>query len=490
MSTPKFAVINKSAAPKANQAVVYAVVTDGASVIISGLEKSHELATLNLGAIGAKATKEHTVRVASAAGGSYLLIGSGAKELTSATLRELAGAATRALAGVKNIVLALPTTSAEQALAALEGAAIGNYRFESFKGKPTASVLENVTVVTNHKPKPAALADLNVTVEAMAAVRDMANTPPNVLYPATMAADIVKAAKGTGVKVTVLTEKELKANRLVGILAVGQGSTRGPRMVKLEYKPAGAKRHLALVGKGITFDSGGLTLKPGIGMLGMKYDMTGAATVGHAILAIARLGLKVRVTAYMCVAENLPSGSASRPNDVIRYRNGKTVEITNTDAEGRLVLADGLILASESKPDLIVDVATLTGAATVALGTRHTGLMGNDEGTEALLEAAKKVDEKVWRMPLSEELRDNLKSEVADMVNSKLGDPAGGMMVGGLFLSEFVGNKSKTSEDQLAWAHLDIASTANNGGAPYGYLGKGPTGVIFRTLIQTARDLV
>ena len=224
-------------------------------------------------------------------------------------------------------------------------------------------------------------------------------------------------------------------------------------------------------------------------MLGMKYDMTGAATVGHAALAIAALKLNVRVTAYMCVAENMPSGTATRPSDIIKYRNGKTVEITNTDAEGRLVMADGLILASEQKPDLIIDVATLTGGARVALGVRTTGLMGVGAGIDTLVEAANKSGEALWAMPLPKELRALLNSETADMINSKLGDPTGSMLVGGHFLKEFVGYHDREKKNQIDWAHLDIAGPASNDGAPFGYTGKGASGVMLRTLVQVAKSL-
>lgn len=219
----------------------------------------------------------------------------------------------------------------------------------------------------------------------------------------------------------------------------------------------------------------------------MKYDMAGAATVAQAAFAIARLKLPVAVTAYMCVAENMPSGSATRPNDVITFRNGKSVEITNTDAEGRLVLADGLILASESKPDLIVDVATLTGAARVALGNRYTGLMGDEWSVAVLEKAAESAGELVWHMPLPTELLELIKSDVADLMNSRVGNPAGGMLVGGLFLQEFIGTGK--NKDRLPWAHLDFATAANNDLAPYGYTVKGATGAMVRTLVAVAEQL-
>jgi leucyl aminopeptidase len=221
-------------------------------------------------------------------------------------------------------------------------------------------------------------------------------------------------------------------------------------------------------------------------MVGMKYDMTGAATVGQAALVIARLGLPVRVTAWMCIAENLVSGTSTRPSDVIKIRNGKTVEVINTDAEGRLVLADGLSIASESKPDLIVDVATLTGAASVALGNRYTGLMGHGKGVETLKAAAETAGELVWHMPLPSDLRVSLKSEIADIANAKFG-ANGGMLLGGLFLQEFIGKKAK-GDEQIDWAHLDIAPTANNDLTPWGYTGKGATGVMLRTLVALAES--
>jgi leucyl aminopeptidase len=344
-------------------------------------------------------------------------------------------------------------------------------------------------MLSRELPVKAEIEEAQIVAESIDLVRDMVNTPPNDLYPQTFAALMQKAARGKGVTVEVWDEKRLTAEKCIGILSVGKGSVRPPRLVKIEYKPRGAKKHIALVGKGITFDTGGLTLKPGIGMLGMKYDMTGAATVGHAALAIAALKLNVRVTAYMCVAENMPSGTATRPNDIIKYRNGKTVEVTNTDAEGRLVLADGLILASEQKPDLIIDVATLTGAARVALGVRTTGLMGVGTGVETLQKAAEASGEALWAMPMPKELRALLNSDTADMINSKLGDPSGGMLVGAHFLKEFVGYHDRDKKNQIDWAHLDIAGPASNDGAPFGYTGKGATGVMLRTLVQVAKSL-
>src|SRR5690606_19171063 len=227
------------------------------------------------------------------------------------------------------------------------------------------------------------------------------------------------------------------------------------------------------VGKGITFDSGGLSIKPAKSMETMKSDMAGAAAVLHTVLAAAALELPVAVTGWLCLAENMPSGTAQRPSDVITQRGGKTVEVLNTDAEGRLVLADGLAAACEEKPDVVVDIATLTGAQVVALGARVSAVMGDDDVRQAVVDAAETAGEQFWPMPLPSELRASLDSKVADLAN--IGDRMGGMLVGGLFLREFVG--------ETPWAHLDIAGPAFNDGAPYGYTPSGGTGVGVRTLL-------
>jgi leucyl aminopeptidase len=258
----------------------------------------------------------------------------------------------------------------------------------------------------------------------------------------------------------------------------------------VEYAPEGAARHVALVGKGITFDSGGLSLKPPTGMVGMKYDMTGAATVLAVALAAARLALPLRVTAWLCLAENMPSGSAIRPNDVLRMRGGRTVEVLNTDAEGRLVLADGLVAASEEQPDAIIDVATLTGAAMVALGTRYVPVMGSDDLVADVVAAAKASGELFWPMPLPGELRATINSDVADIANANPGNTAGGMLLAGVFLQEFVG-RAGDAEDapRIPWAHLDIAGPAKGPAAPYGFTGKGPSAVSVRALLRLAEDI-
>jgi leucyl aminopeptidase len=317
--------------------------------------------------------------------------------------------------------------------------------------------------------------------------------PPSDLYPETLADTAVALADGLPVEVEVLDVAALEAGGFGGILGVGLGSSRGPRLAVVRYAPEGAVQHLALVGKGITFDSGGLSLKPAASMVGMKYDMTGAATVLAVTLAAARLNLPVRITAWMCIAENLPSGTAARPNDVLRIRGGKTVEVLNTDAEGRLVLADGLVAASEEHPDAIVDVATLTGGARVSMGERYVPVMGDDALVARTIAAGAAVGEPIWHMPLPPELRSVLDSDVADIANARPGNPNGGMLVAAHFLRYFVGTVAQEGGDekdaaQIPWAHLDIAGAANNAGSPHGEVGKGPTGATVRTLIALAED--
>jgi leucyl aminopeptidase len=297
----------------------------------------------------------------------------------------------------------------------------------------------------------------------------------------------VHAAEEAGATATVWDEVALAEGGFGGILGVGAGSTRPPRLVRVAWAPEGAAHTIALVGKGITFDSGGLSLKPAASMVGMKYDMTGAATVLAVATAAARLGLPVGVTAWLCIAENLPSGSAMRPNDVLRIRGGRTVEVLNTDAEGRLVLADGLVAAGEEHPDAVLDVATLTGAIITALGTRYTGAMGDGALVARTQAAARRAGELVWHLPLPDELRPLLQSDVADIANVKIGSTAGGALVAGWFLKEFVPERADGSP--VPWVHLDIAGSAENKGGAYGATGSGPTGVMVRTLLALLEDV-
>lgn len=422
---------------------------------------------------------------------SLAVVGVGSATLTTTELRLAAGSATRQLRGVGSVLLALPTTTDDEILAVLEGAAIGAYSYTEHRAKSLAGTKlppENITVAA--APNDALLSRAAIVATAMSTVRDLVTAPPSHLYPETLAQAAVDLAHGTDVSVDVLREAELTAGGFGGILAVGGGSVRPPRLVKLSYAPAKANKHLALVGKGITFDTGGLTLKPPAGMVGMKYDMTGAATVLAVITAAAALELPIRLTGWMCVAENMPSGSATRPNDVITVRGGRTVENLNSDAEGRIVLADGLAAASEEEPDVIVDIATLTGAARIALGNRYGGVMGDDEITAKVVSSATAVGEHFWAMPLPGELRAMLNSEVADIANVKAGNTAAGMLLAGVFLREFVGSVGEGDEKRtIPWAHLDIAGPANNDGGGWGYTGTGATGVAVRTLLRLAEEI-
>lgn len=417
--------------------------------------------------------------------GVLVLTGLGARDESGSfeaeTLRRAAGAAVRELKGAVSVAVALPARDEAEVAAIAEGALLGAYSFTRYRdasaaGK-AAGPVATIEVLTSHargSKAKAAVARAATIAAAVHATRDLVNTAPNDLYPAAFA-DIAKnAAKGTGVKVTVLDEKALAAGGYGGILAVGQGSSRGPRLVKVSYSPSKPHAKVALVGKGITFDSGGISIKPAKGMEAMKSDMAGAAAVLHTVLAASKLGLPVAVTGWLCLAENMPSGTAQRPSDVITIRGGKTVEVLNTDAEGRLVMADGLVAAIEEKPDVVLDVATLTGAQMVALGTRVSAVMGSEDVRGEVVAAAEAAGEQFWPMPLPEELGASMKSKVADIAN--IGDRFGGMLVAGLFLQEFVGS--------TPWAHLDIAGPSFNEGSAFGYTPVGGTGVAVRTLVE------
>ncbi|WP_155055002.1 leucyl aminopeptidase [Streptomyces blattellae] len=404
-------------------------------------------------------------------------------------LRKGAGTAARALAGAKKAAFALPLTDAADAGAVAEGALLGAYSFDAYKengkdgrnGKNGKAPLAEVALLggkPRDKAYKAAVERATAVSEELNRARDLVNTPPNDLNPESFAAVAQTAAKEHGIKAQVLDVKALEKGGYGGILGVGVGSAAGPRLVKLSYTHSKAKKHLAFVGKGITYDSGGISLKPAGHNETMKCDMSGAAAVFGAVVAAARLGLEVNVTGWLALAENMPSGSATRPGDVLRMYSGKTVEVLNTDAEGRLVLADALWAASQEKPDAIVDVATLTGAMVLALGNRTFGVMANDEAfRSAVCEASEEVGEAAWPMPLPEHLRKGMDSPTADIAN--MGERMGGGLVAGLFLREFVG-------EGITWAHLDIAGPAFNEQGPFGYTPKGGTGSAVRTLVRLA----
>ena len=419
-----------------------------------------------------------------------LLVGVGERAKVDAeVLRRAAAAVVRQGRGARKAATtlpqALPADPAGAVQAVAEGALLAAYRFDKYKqakasangSKPPA---ELATLALH--PGPAvgrggglagALAAGQARATATNLARDLSNEPANALHPADLAAAARKLLAGKGVTVKVKDEKALAAEGFGGIVGVGQGAEHPPRLIELRYAPKGATGEVVLVGKGITFDSGGLSLKPPDSMKTMKTDMSGAAAVLATMSVLADLEVKVPVTGYLASAENMPSGKATRPGDVLTMKNGKTVEVLNTDAEGRLVMADALALGAASKPAAIVDVATLTGACAVALGNRYTGLMANDEALAAeLLDAAAEAGEPTWRLPLPPEYRKDIESDLADLKN--VGDRYGGALFAGLFLQEFV--------DDRPWAHLDIAGPAR-AESDDGYLSKGSTGVTVRTLL-------
>ncbi|MDA8777511.1 leucyl aminopeptidase family protein, partial [Pontimonas sp.] len=323
---------------------------------------------------------------------SVLFTGLGSEEVTADRLREAAGFAALQTSKAPRIVVAL-AESGDDLKAVVEGTLLGTHRTTK-PGKPATQAPPEIAFLGHLED--AQVHHAVVAAEAVWRVRDLVTMPPNFLNPASFVEQVSQMAQGSSIEIEVYDEKRVAAEGLGGISAVGQGSLNPPRLMILRYQPAQPTRHVALVGKGITFDSGGLSLKAPNAMVGMKYDMTGAAVMAASTLAASALGGSIAITAYLCLAENMPSGSASRPNDVITIKGGKTVEILNTDAEGRLVMADGLSLASALNPDLIIDIATLTGAARIALGERYAGLMGTPEGVTEIEDAAATTGERVW----------------------------------------------------------------------------------------------
>jgi leucyl aminopeptidase len=396
------------------------------------------------------------------------------------SLRRAAGAAVRAAAASKaaSVAICLPARDEPETEAVALGALLGRYSFGRYRvgDQPTVPDLTVLSTVG------AAAGRAEVLAEAMTLVRDLVNTSPSHLYPETFAAEAERVARAADIEVEVLDDTALASGGYGGLTGVGQGSVHPPRLVRLAYRHPAATKTVVFCGKGITFDSGGLSLKPPKGMEAMKSDMSGAAAVLGAVQAIAALKLAVNAVGYLAMAENMPGGRAQRPSDVITIFGGKTVEVLNTDAEGRLVLADALARSAEDAPDLVIDVATLTGAQVVALGPRIAGVMGSDDDlATAVADAARRAGEQAWPMPLPEELRKGLDSAVADIANVT-GDRSGGMLVGGLFLKEFV-------PEGVRWAHVDIAGPAFHEGEPYGYTPKGGTGAAVRLLVQVAADV-
>ena len=421
------------------------------------------------GALGAKAV---------------VLVGMGKRaDLTTDGLRRAGAALARRSSKVARVATTLldaapdSIDAAAAAQALTEGVVLGNYKFLRYKGEGKPSKLAAVAFVSSGGAKLRAAIDRGAVIaQAVAWARDLVNEPADAKSPEEIANLAKKLASERGLKAQVLAGVQLERARLGGVIGVGKGSARPPRFLKLTYEPAGAKATLALVGKGVVFDSGGLSIKTASGMETMKTDMGGAAAVIGAMSALRDLGVKTRVVGYVPLVENMPSGSAIRPGDVLRMRNGKTVEVLNTDAEGRLILADALSLAAEDKPDAVIDLATLTGACVVALGEGVAGLMGtNQSWIEQVRAAADTAGESVWPLPLPDPYRKMLDSEIADVKN--VAGSYGGALTAGLFLKEFAGD--------TAWAHLDIAGPAR-AGSDDGYLVRGGTGFGVRTLVELA----
>ena len=466
----------------------------GKSVVVVGLPTTLKsvASQLNssLASVHAKADLQSVTTIPGIAGlAATSIIAVGLGPVTSSqtagqqheALRLAAGAAVRSISKASTVAIISPSDDAESVAALAQGALLGAYRFTAFRSEQPTVMIKAITVIT------AAAKDRDVVTQTKSAVaiaqrvdlvKDLVNTPPSHLSPVVFAKTAATEAKKRGITVQVLDEVQLKKRGFGGIIGVGQGSINPPRLVKLTYTHPQAKNTVAFVGKGVTFDSGGLSLKPPTAMETMKSDMAGAAAVLGAILSLADIKAKVNVTAYLAMVENMPSGTAQRPSDVLTMFGGKTVEVLNTDAEGRLILADALVLAVKDGHQTIVDVATLTGAQMVALGNRYAAAMGNNDATRAaVVAAADTAGELMWPMPLPAELRPSLDSTIADLKN--IGERFGGMMTAAVFLQEFVNDKTN-------WVHLDIAGPSFNEGGPHGYTGKGGTGYALRTLVQFA----
>jgi leucyl aminopeptidase len=390
----------------------------------------------------------------------------------------LAKRASKVASAASTLVDAVPDSidRAAAAQAFAEGVALGSYQFLKYKGDAKASRLAKVTVVSRHGTQVQAALDRGARIsDAVIWARDAVNEPSAAKSPAALADAIRKLLRGKGVTVKVLDGAAIARERMGGVAGVGQGSHQEPRFVQVTYSPPRPRGSIALVGKGVVFDSGGLSIKSASGMETMKTDMSGAAAVAAAMSVLTDLGVKSKVVAYMPLVENMPSGHAIRPGDVLKMRNGKTVEVLNTDAEGRLILADALALAGEAKPDAVIDLATLTGACVVALGEKIAGLMGSDDAwIDQVREAADRAGESVWPLPLPPEYRKLLDSEVADVKNVS-GGGYGGALTAWLFLKEFT--------DGVPWAHLDIAGPAR-ANSDDGYVVRGGTGFGVSTLVE------
>ena len=442
-----------------------------------------------LEALGAKGGAEQLTRIVvpSLPVDSVLAVGLGRErdQWPAETIRRAAGAAARSLSGVETVITTLSDIDLE---ASVEGLILGAYRFTAFRSDKTAPRDAGVRKISVLTPDTrAATKDIAARAAAIATAvataRDFVNTPPSHLFPAEFAKRAKALGDAAGLDVEVLDDKTLAREGYGGIIGVGKGSSRPPRLVRLSHRGAKTKnsKSVALVGKGVTFDTGGISIKPAANMHHMTSDMGGAAAVIATVVLAAQQKLPIDVVATVPMAENMPSSTAQRPGDVLTQYGGITVEVLNTDAEGRLILADAIVRACEDEPAYLIETSTLTGAQTVALGARTPGVMGSDEFRDRVAEISQSVGENGWAMPLPEELKDDLKSTVADLANVS-GSRFAGMLVAGTYLREFV-------SDGVQWAHIDIAAPAYNSGGPWGYTPKGGTGVPTRTMFAVLEDI-
>lgn len=449
-----------------------------------------------LQALGATGGTEqvHRLVVSSLPVASVLTIGLGKQrdEWPSDSIRKAAGVAARSLGTAEAVITTLADLPGEGTCeAAVEGLILGSYRFSAFRSAKTApkdAGLRKLTVLSTARDAKKQSAHGTAVATAVATARDFVNTPPSHLFPAEFAMRAKALGESVGLEVEVLDDKALKKAGFGGVIGVGQGSSRPPRLVRLIHRgsrlaknPKRAKK-VALVGKGVTFDTGGISIKPAASMHHMTSDMGGAAAVIATVTLAAQLQLPIDVIATVPMAENMPSGTAQRPGDVLTQYGGITVEVQNTDAEGRLILADAIVRACEDNPDYLIETSTLTGAQTVALGARIPGVMGSEEFRDRVAAISQRVGENGWPMPLPDELKDDLKSTVADLSNIS-GQRFAGMLVAGVFLREFVA-------ESVQWAHIDVAGPAYNTGSPWGCTPKGATGVPTRTMFAVLEDIV
>lgn len=421
-----------------------------------------------------------------------LLVGAGDKELSDAQYRKWVVAGLRALKqlGGEDALFVVDDVAVKQrnlytkTRLLVETLEANTYCFDEYKSnKAEPSKLSKIILQVEKaesKQVEQAIKESQAIAAGMALTRNLGNTPPNICHPTYFAKQAEALAKlDKRMSVEVLDEKKMKSLKMGAFLAVAQGSEQEPRLIVLQYNGAKKKSEqpIVLVGKGITFDTGGISLKPGAGMDEMKYDMCGAASVLGVFKALIELELPINVVGLMACAENMPSGGATRPGDIVQTMSGQTVEILNTDAEGRLVLCDTLTYAERFKPKAVVDIATLTGACIVALGTQASGLMGNDDDLiNSLLEAGKKVDDRAWQLPLFDEYQEQLDSPFADIAN--IGGPKAGTITAGCFLSRFA---------KYPWAHLDVAGTAwVSGGKDKGATGR-PVPLLTEYLLHSAK---